>query len=443
VLSCVTGPAQENGLRPQAQLVAVLKHVLLPKKGSDGQAPPDEHPEAHRALDLLLGLASTKGLNSVTRRTRAKNYLHDDIMLLDTFNKRHTQPLLDLLADELIEYDTTYRMRDTHERLAGKLPASPALAVLWLDRFQYYYRMWSDLSGLINDLAVYLRARHDPATTNTQLERRRRTSLWYLARFFLHLDQFMDQRGGLWLLGDEDQAQLVADSTYFLRFHPPVTEHDASWLSSAALERPVPAFHLFNSKLDEDDTGRLILGRWRVWLEACQCDDQGESEDCEVHIVMRHCERYIEVIDAEWNRVVEWFTGPPGKSLITPEQVAEVNQRWRLPADLAVDQQANDLLRNWSAFAPHLDGYWPTRPSICSRRGRRGRCAGRTPRSCAPAPRAGRPLASRGCREQAPRPRTAPRSRPRPASQLSHASATTSSSGTTPSKSPSGSASEQ
>jgi hypothetical protein len=47
---------------------------------------------------------------------------------------------------------------------------------------------------------------------------------------------------------------------------------------------------------------------------------------------MRHCRGYIESIDAEWNRIVEWFAGPPGESIITPEQVAEMNQRWRLPA---------------------------------------------------------------------------------------------------------------
>jgi hypothetical protein len=161
--------------------------------------------------------------------------------------------------------------------------------------------------------------------------------LWYLARFFLHLDQFVDQRGGLWLLGDEEQAQLVADSVYFIQFHPPITEEHASRLSFAALERPVPAFHLFTSKLDEDETGRLILARWRVWLEACRCDAQGPDEDCEVHIVLRHCGRYIDIIDAEWNRIVEWFTGPAGKSVITPEQVAEMNQRWRVPAAGARD----------------------------------------------------------------------------------------------------------
>jgi hypothetical protein len=253
-------------------------------------------------------------------------------MELGTFNRRHTQPLLTLLADELVEYDTKYRMRNTHERLAAKLPASPALAVMWLDRFEYYYRIWSDLSGLENDLAVYLRARHEPATTSSQLETRERTSLWFLARFFLHLDQFVDQRGGLWLLGDEEQAQLVADSVYFLGFHPPFTEHDRSWLSFAALERPMPAFHLLTRQLDEDDTGRLILTLWQAWLEACRCDDQAPSEDCEVHIVMRHCRRYSEIIDAEWNRIVEWFTGPAGKSIITPEQVAKMNQRWRIPA---------------------------------------------------------------------------------------------------------------
>jgi hypothetical protein len=240
--------------------------------------------------------------------------------------------MLGFLADELVEYDTRYRMRDTYERMAAKLPASPALAVVWLDRFEYYYRMWTDLSGLANDLTVYLKMRDDPQATDAQLERRRRSSLWFLARFFLHLDQFVDQRAGLWLLGDEEQAQLVADSVYLLGFHPPVTEEHASWLSFAALEEPVPAFHLFTRKLDDQDMGKLILGNWRTWLEACRCDVQAPAEDCELHIVLRHCGRYIEIIDAEWNRIVEWFTGPPGKSLITPEQVAEMNQRWRLPA---------------------------------------------------------------------------------------------------------------
>jgi hypothetical protein len=340
-LACVAGPAQENGLSPRAQLVMVLKHLLVPEKGRDAKGPFADQPQADYALGLLLGLApSSKGVDSATRRKRAKDYLYDDIMPPGTFNRRHVQPLLEWLADELIEYDARYRLRDTYERMAAKLPASPALAVVWLDRFEYYYRMWTDLSGLANDLTVYLDAFDDPQTTDAQLERRRRSSLWFLARFFLHLDQFVDQRAGLWLLGDEEQAQLVADSVYLLGFHPPVTEEHASWLSFAALDKPVPAFHLFTRKLDEDETGMLILINWRIWLGACDCGDQAPKEDCEVHIVLRHCRRYIEIIDTEWNRIVEWFTGPPGKSLITPEQVAEMNKRWRLPAEgTAVDQQ--------------------------------------------------------------------------------------------------------
>jgi hypothetical protein len=47
--------------------------------------------------------------------------------------------MLAFLADELVEFDTRYRMRDTHDRMAAKQPASPALAVLWLERFQDYY----------------------------------------------------------------------------------------------------------------------------------------------------------------------------------------------------------------------------------------------------------------------------------------------------------------
>jgi hypothetical protein len=327
-LACVAGPAQENGESPQVQLIRVLKHVLEPIKRE----------EPGRALELLLGLAdTTRGYDLKTRRERTMKFLggFPADYQAQSFQRRRVPPMLGFLADELVEYDRQYRMRDTYGRMAAKLPASPALAVVWLDRFEYYYRMWSDLSGLANDLTVYLDVRDGPQTTAAQLERRRRSSLWFLARFFLHLDQFVDQRAGLWLLGDEEQAQLVADSVYFLSFHPPVTEEHASWLSFAALEEPVPAFHLFNRKLDEDKTGKLTLTNWRAWLEACRCDHQAPDKDCELHIVLRHCRRYMEIIDAEWNRIVEWFTGPPGKSLITPEQVAEMNQRWRLPV---VDQ---------------------------------------------------------------------------------------------------------
>lgn len=186
--------------------------------------------------------------------------------------------------------------------------------------------------GLANDLSAYLVARQNSKVPDSELERRRRGSLWCLARFCLHLDQFVDQRGGVWLLGNEEQAQLVADTTWYIGFHVPATEEDLSWLSFAAVEEPVPSLHRFNRKVDQDDTGRQILARWRAWLEACQCDDQAPSQSCEMHLVLGQCKRYMDIIDAEWNLIVEWFTGPPGKSLITPEQVAEMHRRWRPPA---------------------------------------------------------------------------------------------------------------
>jgi hypothetical protein len=56
-LECVAGPARENGVSPQAQLVIVLKHVLEPI----------EREGPGRGLALLLGLAdTTKGYDSVT-----------------------------------------------------------------------------------------------------------------------------------------------------------------------------------------------------------------------------------------------------------------------------------------------------------------------------------------------------------------------------------------
>jgi hypothetical protein len=127
----------------------VLKQLLLPEKGRDDKGPfdDDDEPHADYAIALLLGLAQgSKGVDSATRRNLAKKYLYDDIMPPGTFNRRHVQPLLDWLPDELIEYDARYRMHDTYDRMAAQKPAAPALAVVWLDRFHYYYRIWTDLS---------------------------------------------------------------------------------------------------------------------------------------------------------------------------------------------------------------------------------------------------------------------------------------------------------
>jgi hypothetical protein len=146
-LACVAGPAQENGESPLVQLIRVLKRVLEPIKRE----------EPGRALELVLGLADTTGGYDLgPRLERTMKFLGDfpPDYQPESFHRRRVPRMLAFLADELVEYDRKYRMRDTHDRMAAKMPASPALAVMWLDRFQYYFRMTTDLSGIENDLTV-------------------------------------------------------------------------------------------------------------------------------------------------------------------------------------------------------------------------------------------------------------------------------------------------
>src|SRR6266540_3828478 len=56
-LACVAGPAEENRVTPHAQLIIVLKHVLEPKEEREDAEPGNWHPNANRALALLLGTA--------------------------------------------------------------------------------------------------------------------------------------------------------------------------------------------------------------------------------------------------------------------------------------------------------------------------------------------------------------------------------------------------
>lgn len=106
------------------------------------------------AAAALLGLdAGTRGLNSKQRRELAAEVFE---RRYETFRKNYEPPLLEQVATQILVLCSEQHTRETRRELErAASPQTSAMPQVWLDRFAAYYRIWSSLSGLGNDLTAY------------------------------------------------------------------------------------------------------------------------------------------------------------------------------------------------------------------------------------------------------------------------------------------------
>jgi len=261
------------------------------------------------AVGYLLGLdPESRGLSAERRRELAISELFDEGMSAVSFQRRHQDHVLVAVADELCAYEDEYRVRQARIGLEIADVQSERLAIDWLRRFEYYYGMWSALSGLRNDLQTAMERRvrdgQDPAETPYA-----RSSLWYYAQFLVRLERFVQERGGLWLLSSIDAEAEVAQAVYWVRWHTSMADIDDSWLRRHLLA--AEELEPFAEHLQDDERGRDIRARWAGFLRDCHCALSDPAADCQLHLVMEWCDRYTNTIDAEWARIAPWYQSGP------------------------------------------------------------------------------------------------------------------------------------
>ncbi len=245
----------------------------------------------------------------------------------DSFLKRQQSKFCEQLADWLLEYDREYRLKQTRNQMELGAPADRAVAVDWLDRFQYYYRVWTDLVSLKHDFEAFLIRRgkdpDDPALPSYY-----ESSLWFYALEQLDVDRFVEERGGIWLFSDIEVEQQVADALYHVSWHAPASTVDASWLALAARNADVPNAFRFRQALRTVKRGRQILRRWAIWLNKCKCDLRKPSPKCEVHRVIRFCRFYAETIDREWRSIASWYSRAPARPHVDTIDLAALYEQY-------------------------------------------------------------------------------------------------------------------
>ena len=321
------------------------------------------------AAAALLGLAQgMRGLGITERRAEAAAALSKAPL---TFKRTREQPLLEDLADKLLEVSAAGEMREVHAQMSRRAPAESRLAVQWVERFEAYNRIWTPVYALGADLTAYratlleVNRPYDRApgsdgpddpgyTQEGQAEGYARFALFRFAQYLWELRQFMTRYGGMWLFSDGETETAVSDAVYRIAWHvTPFNERDESWLRSAMQDSRGQELHNFMQQL-ASTIGRATWEEWLEWVQTCQCrweasdrepDNSGDknspsetsddppyfpsaqTEDgidhgCQVHQVVEACAIYLDLIDRNWRQIADWYhLDDPVRGRIEPERL--------------------------------------------------------------------------------------------------------------------------
>jgi hypothetical protein len=259
----------------------------------------------------------------------------------DTFRKRYEPTMLAAIATQILALCSEQYARDTREQREPRDPAESAMAVEWLRRFESYYRMWTPICALGNDLTAYRLHLIDPDrlwdrrygthgpndlghSQEEQAEGYARFALYHYAHFEWELRQFITASGGLWLLSDAEAEQALADAVYEISWQIELDERDQSYLRTLVAESPDHELYGFLDRLATASAGQNVEQVWQDWVSTCACawDPQARSDeeyfptsdhhdgikrDCKVHRVIHACGVYMDLVDQDWKRIADWY----------------------------------------------------------------------------------------------------------------------------------------
>jgi hypothetical protein len=136
--------------------------------------------------------------------------------------------------------------------------------------------------------------------------------------FVARLEVFT-RNGGLWLFPDREAEQRIANAVYLIRSPTPLTEIDQSVLRLVMPANGEAA--LFIDATYRDGAVVPLAAKWLAWLESCQCPiDDAHDAVCLVHKAVSECRVYEDLVDAEWDSLVDWYDiGRPPK--VEPREV--------------------------------------------------------------------------------------------------------------------------
>ena len=291
------------------------------------------------AAACLFGLeGGTRGLGPRERREQAADALG---MSAETFRTRHQKGVVGDLAGQMLALLNERQLRDVHGQLERRHPAESRLAVEWVSRFEAYYRLWTNVTGLAGDLSAYRSTLFEPGrpydrapgtdgdddpgySQEAQAEGYAQDALFHYTSFEWGLKQFVTRYGGLWLFSSAEAEAAAAAAVYRISWHVSAyNERDQSLLRSVLSDTRSQELHDFLRNLARNPIGQETYREWLVWLGECGCTwrpadteqeyfptwrhHEGIEESCQVHKVIAACGDYCDLIDREWLRIADWY----------------------------------------------------------------------------------------------------------------------------------------
>jgi hypothetical protein len=219
------------------------------------------------------------------------------------------------VADEVIRIDVEFQVMEYRQaqRLV-RAPLESRAQIDWVARFEAYYRIWNPLTGLDYDLRLAAAAHQADNQRDWDLFSIK--SLYYYARFVFELEGFVRQLGGLWLTPSRDGEQRLADLVWHIPAAVPLDEFQESQLRVALRADLEPiAFRGLIAADEQEQFGQLTTD-WFGWLRGCACDPQAIDPECKVHSVASFASEFATVLDAEWDRLADWYIAPRPSSSV-------------------------------------------------------------------------------------------------------------------------------
>lgn len=265
---------------------------------------------------LLPGTKLTKGTD---RRRQASRLLG---VAPETFRRKHEGELIDEVAEGVLALCHNQAMRIAHFNMEQRHPADTRLAVAWVERFEYYFRIWTPVYALKADLEAALAtynmepADHlpwDPDSVRAfdpveQAQSYGRSALFWYVSYLLAVKRFIDERGGMWLFSDPQVEDFVTDAVFRIGWHNPINEENDSWLRrKLADSRHQEAEHFYRT-LEASSVGEDILGVWQKFVrDGHDAEARGDTSASQVHSTVVACEDYRSAIDNDWLKIADWY----------------------------------------------------------------------------------------------------------------------------------------
>lgn len=331
-LECVVADASDSGRSANLEMVAGAA-VLLIEEAADSLEPEPRSsslPNRTVAAKVALGIASgTQGRPLRGRRgtsgrvPRLAESLACEPGTLFKARQDGRSPfdeLLDDLAEAVVRREVSFLVAQRRaQQRARRPPLESAMRVDWLQRFERYYEMWTEVSATRYDLELAIT--HNRKGNTEDCDHFARKSLWYYANFDRGLADFVRDYGGLWIMPDPNAEQLISDAVWLLSKPMPLNEVERSRLRIALLDHNELA--TFFDAAHSDPAVQPLAAAWLGWIVSCECaSHKRPRKSCKPHQTIGWLVAFMDALDEQWDMLADWYQVLRPETLVTPRVLA-------------------------------------------------------------------------------------------------------------------------